>query len=521
MHVVCPLGVKVEGGGDLRRTNCGKGLSRSAVTSTGPPRCVLPGADFVMTEEQQHQGTRKDYAPDQWQEHPSIDLFPMELLQSVISLGAYDPEIQGPRIKWVCRWRRVSREWKDAIDMFPLLWSSIVIKDRTEHVKTQLQRSKGAPLNIWILSLVTDLPDHHWIQPVVDNVHRWKSVMFHGYPEEIVARLESRPSVLEAFGIERAGLPDDCKLFNLVKPNLRKLSLSLVNISHRFDPPLGLEELHLHTVVELGEDGKFGFLSTNKVRQFLQKSPNLRILLLEGPSRRSPNDHELRPIALPKLEEVSTVTSQVLHLFYAENCLKFSTGMKLIQERPPLSSWVTFARVLRRVDRLKITVEDDSLNFEAVAEPYEVGLGLCRIGAGFRDCGRLVCSILEDILDEVEKDQPISAHVELALLTTNRSGSGFDVGLAVLELLQIPVSGASSSQVRWRIPNLDTLDILEQGVPFEALKTFVQTRSTGHCMEAATPITGIFCRSGFSGSEGYHGYILDEVMAHTAGGNDG
>ncbi|KAG8920170.1 hypothetical protein FRC00_010391, partial [Tulasnella sp. 408] len=329
----------------------------------------------------------------------------MELLQSVISLGAYGLDIEGPRIKWVCTWRRVSQKWKDAIDSFPSLWSSIVIKDRTEHVKTQLEKSKGAPLSVRILSFLTDIPDHHWIQPVVDNVHRWKSVMFYGYPEDIVTRLESRPSMLEAFGMERAGIPDDCKLFNLFKPNLRKLSLTQVNISHRFDPPLGLEELHLHCVVEL-EDGRFGYLSTNKVHRFLQKSPNLRILQLEGPCSRSPNDHTLRPVALPKLEEVSTVTSQVHHLFYAENCLNFSIGMKLTQERLPLSSWATFARVLKRVERLKITVEDDSLNFEAVAGPYE------------------------DILDEVEKDQPIAAHVELALFTANRSGSGFDVGLA-------------------------------------------------------------------------------------------
>lgn len=440
----------------------------------------------------------------------------------MISLGAYGLDIEGPRIKWVCTWRRVSQKWKNAIDSFPSLWSSIVIKDHTEHVETQLERSKGATLNIRILSFLTDLPDHHWIQPVVDNVHRWRSVMFYGYPEDIVARLETWPSIMEAFGMERTGIPDDCKLFNLVKSGLRRLSLISVHISHRFDPPLGLEELHLHCVLEIGEDGRFGSLSTNKVHQFLQKSPNLRILQLEGPCYRSSNGQELPPVALPKLEEVSTVTSQVHHLFYAENCLNFSIGMKLIRERPPLSSWATFARVLRRVERLKITVEDDSLNFEAVGGPYEVWLGLCSIGARSRDCGRLVLSILQEILDEVEKDRPISAHVELALFTTNGLGSGFDVGLAVLELLQTPVSDASSGQVRWRIPNLNTLNILEQGVPSQALKTFVQTRSNGHCTKAATPITGIFRRSGSSGSEGYHANIVDEVMAHTAGlGNDG
>ncbi|KAG8922815.1 hypothetical protein FRC01_013574, partial [Tulasnella sp. 417] len=391
---------------------------------------------------------------------------------------------------WVCIWRRVSREWKDAIYDCPSLWSSIVIHSRTEHVKTQLEKSKGAPLNIRILSFITNLPDQHWIQPLVDNVHRWKSVMFCGYPEDIVARLESPPSMLDTFVIERTGIPDDCKLFNLVRPNLRKLSLILVTISHSFDPPRGLEELLLHCVAELREDRKIGAVSMNKVHQFLQRSPNLRILQLEGPCGYSPDGHELQPVALPKLEKVSTITSETLHIFYAENCLDISMGMKRIEERPPLRSWATFACALRRVERLKIVVGDGSLDFVAEAGPYEVELALCQIRPRSGDSGRLVCSILQDILDEAEKNEPISARVELALSIPNReSGSGLDAGLEVLELLQTPVSDASSGQARRRIPNLDTLSISDPGLPFDALKRFVQTRSNDQHMGATSPIT--------------------------------
>ncbi|KIO31684.1 hypothetical protein M407DRAFT_4967 [Tulasnella calospora MUT 4182] len=353
------------------------------------------------------------------------------------------------------------------------------------------------------MSFVAALPDRDWTQPIVDN---------------------------------RTGIPDDCKLFNIVRPNLQKLSLSLVAISHSFDPPLGLEELHPHCVSELRKEGYRGILSVSKVHQFLQGSPNLRFLQLEGPCGRSPNGHELQPVNLPKLEKVSTVTSQVLHLFYAENCLDVSVGMKMVEERPPLRSWVTFARALRRVERLMIVVEDGSLNSEAVEGPYEIALGLCQIQARSEILDAYFSLYFKTFSMKPRQTGPsplasnsgFSPRTDRRVVLTSISKSSNSFKPKFPTLLQANPDGESQTLIRslclirtFVQARSDTLSILDPGLPSEALKTFVQRRSNGYCIEATSPIMGIFPRSSSPGGGGYYGDVLDEIMPHPARGNDG
>lgn len=424
-----------------------------------------------------------------------IDLLPTELLEQVICLGVDDHDDETPKIRWVCMWRKVSRRWKNVIDGCPSLWSSIVIEQGTKHIEPQLKNSKDAPLEILILSSSASL-DEDSIQILVDHAHRWSSVVFYAYFEQFVAQLGRSPLMLDTLEIWFTTIPHNCKLFSLIRPNLRKLSLNTVSIPQTFDPTLGLEELYLYDVSELWEDETIGSdLSVSKFYQFLCANPNLRILQHEGGNYPGPNDRCLQTVNLPKLKSVTIFSSQILHLFRAEECAQVSFTVHTVWEKPPPSAWTTFVHALKGVERFVISVGDGSLSITAAAGPCTVDLFLDNIEARDGDSGMLAYSMLEDILDEAERDMPILARVELSLRAPNMSSSDFDVNLEVLKLIQTPVSDSSSGRTRWRIPNLDTIRMFDQDLPYHHLLAFVQARSSRCCIQPASPIIGIFIRS--------------------------
>lgn len=458
-----------------------------------------------------------DATTNESQKRSFIDVLPTELLEQVICLGASGHRYGGPEVKWVSMWQRVSRKWVSVINSCPTLWSSITIRYNAEHLEKLLEKSKGAPLDIWI-----DYPHPQgmdWIQLLVNNAHRWRSINLFENLHDFMARLDRSPSILRELRVGFTHIPHDCILFNPISPELRKLRLFMVTIPHSFNPHLGLEELYLIGSGELEEDTGDVALSINKVHQFLQGNPNLRILRLEGGYKGSPNQRNLQPINLTKLEEVEIKDCQVLHLFQAERCVKFRFRMNLIEEKPSLNAWTTFAHALKRVERLKIVIRDGSLDISCMDRLYGADIELGSIQPRGGDSGPLTYSILEDILNESEKVAPISARVELALFTANKSDSGFDVGLEVLKLLQTPITPPPSDHSRWRIPNLDTLVMLDPGLPYRSLQAFVQARSDGHRMKATSPITGIFTQNDSSDDEGHRKNVLSEVMAYLEGGN--
>ncbi|KAG8925482.1 hypothetical protein FRC00_003924 [Tulasnella sp. 408] len=413
-------------------------------------------------------------------------------------------------------WRTVCRKWKDVIDGCPSLWSKIVLGSGTKHVKPQLENSKAAPLHLEILSLNDVYEDDHVVQLLADSAYRWRSVLLFEYPREIIRRLGSSPFTLDTLNIHVTQIPEDCRFFNLIRPNLRKLTLVKSTIPYNFDPTLGLEELHFSDVREYRKDGIRHYLSVHTFHQFLQANPKLQVLELYGYVYPSRSNHTLQSINLPKLENVVMHVPNAFHLFWAEHCVAVRYLAGYLVERPPPSAWTTPGHTLRRVERMKISVTSGCLRVTAVTGPYKVEVTLDGM-SGHSE--RLLCSILEDFLDEAEKDIPISARVELGLFADKPPGRDFDLGLEVLKLLQTPVWNPSSGENRWRIPNLGTISMLDPGLPYHHLRAFVQERSNGICIQPASAVTGIFIRSSKWDEDGGED-VLNEVMACTGGEND-
>ncbi|KAG8922811.1 hypothetical protein FRC01_013570, partial [Tulasnella sp. 417] len=447
-----------------------------------------------------------------------IDRLPIELLERLISLGVKDDNSYVDEVEKVYMWRRVSRKWKNVIDNCPSLWSSIHTSKGTKHVRTVLEKSKGAPIDLLIQRSSFPAQDGDWIQLLVENAHRWRSVRLLAYVKELAAQLGPSPLTLEYLELRITWIPDDYRLFNLVRPNLRRLFLMAATVPHNFDPRLGLEELRLLRVEELRDDGTKDALSTSKMHEFLQTNPNLRSLGVVAVA--PPNDHRLQSVDLPKLEHVTTNGSQVLDLFRAEHCLTVSLRLTSITETPPLGAWATLAHTLIRVERIKIVVGDASLYIREQGGPYKVNVHLVVSDARGVDRRNLVYSMLKDILDEAEKDGQISARVELALFATRESGSDSDPNLEVLELLRTPKSHSSSRQTSWRTPNLDTIRMLEPGLPYHHLRAFIQARSNGDGIQSASPITGIFIQSDKDNDKDFK-EVLDEVLSCSGEGSDG
>ncbi|KAG8920169.1 hypothetical protein FRC00_010390 [Tulasnella sp. 408] len=413
-------------------------------------------------------------------------------------------------------WRGVSRKWKKVIDDCPSLWSTIVVTNRNKPVKFQLDNSKATLLNIHILATYATSGHEAWIQTLVDNAYRWKSVRLGAYPRNMFERLVSSPSILDSLEIQFIDIPHDCRLFNLVRPNLRKLSLLDATFPHHFDPELGLEELFLHSAYERRQNGTRCELSVSKFHQFLQANPNLRILQLHGHLTASPNDHGLQSVDLPKLEEVTIASSQVLHLFRSRHCVKVRVQVYSVIERPQSIAWATPVHISRRVGSFKITVGSKYLRITAVNGPYKAQVSL---DTGVPSYG-LVYSMLEDFLDEAEKDAQLSPRVELELFADKPPDHDFDPRLDVLKLFQTPVWDPSSGQNRWRIPNLDTISMLDPGLPYHHLRAFIQARSNGNYIQPASPITGIFTQRSPSIRK-HRKEVLDKVMACSVEGSDG
>ncbi|KAG8922152.1 hypothetical protein FRC01_014402 [Tulasnella sp. 417] len=445
------------------------------------------------------------------QEHLFINRLPIELLERLIAFGVED-DTGLLEVERVRMWRRVSRKWKNVIDNCPSLWSSIRTRKGIKHVRAQLAKSKRAPIDILFQVSRTPSQDDDWIRLLVENAHRWRSILFVNYFNKVVAQLGSPPLRMDTVKIQCTNILRDCKLFNPVRPTLRKLDLLVVTIPHNFDPTLGLEELDLTDIMERREDGTTRKPPISRFHQFLQANPNLRRLKLHDHLAHSPNDRDLRSVDLPKLREVAISGSQVLHLFRAENCRAAQFTVRSIRDNPPLSAWTTLAHTLRRVQRFKIMVNDTWLWVGDVGGSYRVGVRLDVTAAIHEERQNLVYSMLKGILDEAEKDAQISACVELELFATRESGSDSDLNLEVLDLLQTPVSRSSSRQTRWRIPNLDTISMLEPGLSYNRLRAFIQARSNSAGIQPAGPITGIFIQSGK-----YNGWnfkeALDEVLS--------
>ncbi|KAG8922150.1 hypothetical protein FRC01_014400 [Tulasnella sp. 417] len=411
-------------------------------------------------------------------------------------------------------WRSVSRKWKNVIDNCPSLWSTIRPNKGIKHVRTQLEKSKGARVDIIIGRSKFNAQDGEWIPLLVENAHRWRSVWFAGYNfNKVVAQLGPAPLMMDSISIKLGIIPRDCKLFDLVRPNLRKLELASVSIPDSLDPTLGLEELRLCESRERTQRN----LPSSKIRRFLQANPNLRRLDLSQQLSANPNDRDLQPVELPKLEEVAINGSQLLQLFRAEHCRAVHYTAHSIIENPPLSAWTTLANTLRRVKRLKIIVNDTWLWVGDVGGPDQVEVRLEVAAKTHEERQNLVFSLLKDILDEAEKDAQIYAHVELELFATRESGSDSNLNLRVLDLLQTPVPHSSSRQTRWRTPNLDTIrllepELMEPDLPYHHLRAFIQARSNGDGIQPASPITGIFIQSDKDNDNNLK-EVLDEVLS--------
>ncbi|KAG8962695.1 hypothetical protein FRC05_005151 [Tulasnella sp. 425] len=337
---------------------------------------------------------------------------------------------------------------------------------------------KTLPLEITVFTPPGPEHDTEWMQLLVNHAHRWRSISFDKYFREMIAILDSSPPTLEILSLTFATIPPDCKLFSPGSTHLRKLTLTVVDLPKNFDPPFELEELYLSNIFEPYESSTYVCISMQRLHRFLQASPGLRSLALDGPCNKFPGDNERPPVNLPKLQDVQISCpscSSIIRLFRAEHCTQVKFDLRSSIERPPLMAWATLVHALKRAEELKIIVRDTSLCIQS--KPNTVGLTFQFVGAEYGDSKRLACSILEDILNETERDSPLSARIELTLLTIYQRNGDFDVAIEILKLLQPTISEPSSGLTRWRLPYLDTLRIPDDGRPDKPFQVFVQARS--------------------------------------------
>ncbi|KAG8947984.1 hypothetical protein FRC04_010181 [Tulasnella sp. 424] len=431
-----------------------------------------------------------------------IDTLPTELLEWVIGLGATEDRAWSPEIKWICEWRRVCWKWAFVIDHCSPLWSCILVSKGTGHVRTQLEKSKEAPLIIRI-----SIPDGQgeWIRLLVDNVNRWKAIMWRSpHWRELSAMLDSPPPILETLSIHRTIIPPDSKFFNPPSPNLRSLELKDLTIPSNTQPISGLEELRL-VYIETLENGGVAPISVRKVHQFLQASPGLQVLELVGACSASAADKTLQPVDLPNLEELKVYHFSFLHLFRAEHCVDLTVSLWSVQERLPPVAWTTVLPTLRRAKGLGVDVSNHSLEIVCLRKPPTAKLFLrFEPEQGTAD---LTYFILEEILQELENESCISARTQLSLSPDD------DISVKVLKLLQSPMPGPSS---RWRLPHLDTVRICGEGFPYQYLKAFVEARANAQGDQAPKAVTSIIQEidTYFGLAEGKE--ILGEVMDYAS-----
>ncbi|KAG8938869.1 hypothetical protein FRC04_007396 [Tulasnella sp. 424] len=414
-----------------------------------------------------------------------IDTLPTELLERVIGLGATSGKGWRPEIKLICEWRRVCWRWASVIDHCSALWSFVVVPaSGTGHVRTQLEKSKEAPLIVEV-SCLGDREE--WIRLLVDNANRWKAITWYSPRwREMSAMRDSPPPMLEALAIVRTIIPPDSKFFNPPSPNLRSLQLMDVTIPSNTQPIFGLEELRL-TRIQTLEDGRVAPMSVRKFHQFLQASPGLQVLKLDGAYSASAADKTLQPVDLPNLEELMVVHVSILHLFQAEHCASLDVSLGSLQERLPPAAWTTVIPTLRRAKGLEMEVSNHTLQIDCLRKPSTIHLYLhFKSQQGAAD---LTYSTLEEILQELENESCFSARAQLSLYADE------DIGVKVLKLLQSPMPGPSSG---WRLPHLDTVCIRREGFPYQHLKAFVQARANAQGDQAPKAVTSILESRSFS-----------------------
>ena len=111
----------------------------------------------------------------------AINYFPTELLLSVLDLTVHISEDPGCKQQLAS----VCRRWRDIVSDSPSLWTTIhVAKSDTSSIRTHLERSRGAPLNIVIKAPMWALSKHLALVPSLDVVgscaHRWNSLLIGG-----------------------------------------------------------------------------------------------------------------------------------------------------------------------------------------------------------------------------------------------------------------------------------------------------------------------------------------------------
>ena len=111
----------------------------------------------------------------------AINYFPTELLLSVLELDVHTSQVPGrnQQLASVCQ------RWRDIVLDSPSLWTTIhVAKSDTSSIRTHLERSRGAPLDIVIEAPGWALSKHLALVPPLDIVgscaHRWNSLLIAG-----------------------------------------------------------------------------------------------------------------------------------------------------------------------------------------------------------------------------------------------------------------------------------------------------------------------------------------------------
>ncbi|KAG8990190.1 hypothetical protein FRB90_001866, partial [Tulasnella sp. 427] len=437
-----------------------------------------------------------------------IDRLPVELVEWIVWLAVTIHStavkrgiiFQEPRVKWVRVWRGVSQRWKSIIDASPSLWASIQFPKSTEDLEDRLRKSKRHPLYITVsLPLGRPLPpDDRWIQLLLDNAYRWKKISFRMHFNQVMARLNSSPNMLEWISVRGGRFPPDCTHFNSICQNLRYLRLERTFIPPNSNFAFGLEHLGLF---KLQGDTPSRLASVNTIHRILRDNPGLTSLVITGYFATHPDDDRLQQLTFPNLETLRLYSAPILHLIKAERCAEL-TFWDSIHLQPTPNTWITPVHALRGAGNLHLRMEPSALIVQSAESPSPK----VRIDLESMTTISLWLNLSFNVIDELLRKLTRGTSVVVKLTLSQQEGlSSLEFGLKVLERLKAPIRDPSSDQSRWFLPNLDTI-YLTQAVdfPHQYLRDVVLARASGEGGGAPTPILRILNESGHN--------ILNQVM---------
>lgn len=247
-----------------------------------------------------------------------ISRLPTETLTTILALNQHNDDDQWAKVGWeamihgypvpsVIVASHVNRRFREVAISVPNLWTNINFSAKTspDLLETYLARSQRCLLDIKARDIGDRYPIHLFHDPLIRNIHRWRTYSAFNVCYESTRSFASSLSDLMAPCLEslvlydfREGLSpvaERCRILTGGAPRLREVIFMRSSIFW-FRPPMA----SLTTLV-VGVDGGISYA---EFRELLTSAPRLVDLHFTHYVKASPLPGHLAPIDLPSLERL-------------------------------------------------------------------------------------------------------------------------------------------------------------------------------------------------------------------------